>query len=97
MKKFEHITKHYEEVLKSKHIKELLDDPLRNRNLLFETPDFLLDLTREKLDYFVLEEFQKLFNEHVKHKIDSMFKGEKINVTEGIETLYYALRAKEPL
>ena len=64
--------------------------------MLFETDDFILDLTREKLDYTVMEEFQKLFDQYIHPKIEAMRNGDIVNPTENREVLHFALRAKEP-
>jgi len=71
-----------------KHLRELLSDEERNKNLLFcfekELPDITLDLSHEKIDLKTLEYFQTLSTRSkIPEKFKQMFAGEIINKTEG--------------
>ena len=50
--------------------------------MLIENDHFLIDLQREKIDQKILEDFQDMYDKHIKPKIKKMNEGESINVTE---------------
>lgn len=41
---------HHYDKIKAEHLKDLLSDQERNKNLVFKYSDFILDLTHEKIN-----------------------------------------------
>jgi glucose-6-phosphate isomerase len=85
---------HYRNV-RGFHLRELFaDDPTRGERLTAEAAGIYLDYSKNR----VTDETLKLLVELAEHsglpgRIDAMFRGEKINVTEGRAVLHVALRA----
>ncbi|MFT2007849.1 glucose-6-phosphate isomerase [Pontibacter sp. 13R65] len=84
---------HYE-ALKSKHLRELFEeDPQRFSKLSLSVDDTLYDLSKNRITEETLELLTELAEEMgMQEAIESMFKGEKINATEGRAVLHTALR-----
>jgi glucose-6-phosphate isomerase len=88
------ILKHYEEVLKKQHLRQLLDDDARNKALVCEHDGVLLDYSHEKLDQTMLGYFEELAaSSKVYDRVEQMLSGKKVNPTEGRAVLHSALRA----
>ena len=86
---------YYDETISSQHLKNLLADEERNKGLLVDSDstNLIMDATHTKLDQHSLQLIQKVADEtQIFSKIQSMFKGEKINNTEGRSVLHVALR-----
>ncbi|CAI2361858.1 unnamed protein product [Moneuplotes crassus] len=89
----ENLQKVHDEAIASTHLKTLLSDDERNSKLVAEHGDITLDYTHTKIDSQTLEALVDFANESgLKAKIDSMFKGDKINSTEKRSVLHAALR-----
>lgn len=97
MQKLEGIKQYFKKNLEKEHLRDLLKNEKRSEDLLIQNENFLLDLTREKLDKNILEMFQKLYKNEIQPKISEMIRGEKINVTENREVLHYLLRKSEKI
>ena len=92
MNRFSKVLAHYRgSGLEKAYLSDMLKDKERV-GLLYETDDVVVDLTRQKLDKVVLEQFQGLYDEFLKDKINAMYKGEKINTTEKRQVLHFLLR-----
>jgi glucose-6-phosphate isomerase len=81
--------------LSSTHLRQLFaDDPTRGERLTAEAAGIFLDYSKHR----VTDETLKLFGElaeqsGLRARIDAMFSGEKINITENRAVLHVALRA----
>ena len=79
---------------KDRAIHSLFDDPQRLRVFSAETDGVFLDLSKTNIDHDALGGLLELTREcGVAEKRDAMFRGEKINDTEGRAVLHTALRA----
>jgi glucose-6-phosphate isomerase len=81
--------------IQGKHLRELFaNDPARGERLTAEALGIYLDYSKNRVTDETLELLLKLAEESgLKAKIDAMFRGEKINVTENRAVLHVALRA----
>jgi glucose-6-phosphate isomerase len=86
----EHFTK-----LAPLHLRQLFyDDPARGQRLSAEACGFYLDYSKNRVTDETLGLLLELAEEaSVPARVDAMFRGEKINVTEGRAVLHVALRA----
>ncbi len=77
------------------HLRQLFaDDPGRGERLTAEAAGILLDYSKNRVTGETLALLMRLAEESgLKAKIDAMFRGEKINVTENRAVLHVALRA----
>lgn len=66
--------------------------PGRKSDFWIETPDLLLDYSRQNLDEARLQSFQTQYTSKIFPKIQQMFVGEKINFTEQRAVLHYLNR-----
>ena len=66
--------------------------PSRQSDFWIETPDLLLDYSRQNLDEARLQSFQTQYSSKIFPKIQQMFVGEKINFTEKRAVLHYLNR-----
>ncbi len=84
---------HYNE-LQPKHLRDLFaQDPERFNKLSFRFENMLFDLSKNRITEETLNLLTKLAEETaVPEAIESMFRGEKINATEGRAVLHTALR-----
>jgi glucose-6-phosphate isomerase len=84
---------HYEE-LKGVHLRDLFaGDPTRGERLTVEACGLYLDYSKNRVSDETLGLLVKLAEESgVAERRDAMFRGEKINVTEGRSVLHVALR-----
>lgn len=86
---------HYKQ-LQQIHLKELLQDKSRNEKLQIKNDHFVFNFSHEKLNQETLILLKQLSKEQkLKAKFENMFKGEKINLTEGRRVLHTALRKEK--
>jgi len=89
---------HYDTELSKTHLKTMLTDEARNTMLRSESQkqDFVIDYSHCKIDQTQVDGLKKLADEtKIFDKITQMFKGEKINNTEGRSVLHTALRKEK--
>mmetsp|Transcript_63389 Transcript_63389/g.87561 ORF Transcript_63389/g.87561 Transcript_63389/m.87561 type:complete len:126 (-) Transcript_63389:1236-1613(-) len=89
------LKKHFDEVIAKKHIKDYLDDELRNEKLRVRAFDqkAILDFTHVKIDQTGIDLLMKVAEETKLHdRVAAMFNGEVINKTEKRSVLHVALR-----
>ena len=77
------------------HLRELFaDDPKRGERMTAEAAGLYLDYSKNRITDETLELLVQLADEAgLRARIDAMFKGEKINITENRAVLHVALRA----
>src|SRR5712691_12079512 len=77
------------------HLRELFAaDPKRGERMTAEAVGLYLDYSKNRITDETLELLVQLADESdLRARIDAMFKGEKINITEGRAVLHVALRA----
>src|SRR5262252_3482834 len=85
---------HYKQVSKL-HLRELFsDDPKRGERLAVEAVGLYLDYSKNRITDETVELLLRLAEESgLRARIDAMFRGEKINLTEKRAVLHTALRA----
>ena len=85
---------HYEAV-RATHLRELFaDDPQRGSRFSAEAEGIYLDYSKNRVTDETLRLLVRLAEESgLRERIDAMFSGEKINVTENRAVLHVALRA----
>ena len=85
---------HYQRI-KDKQLKQLFaNDPARAERFTVETGGVFLDYSKNRVTDETLELLIQLAEESgLRAHIDAMFRGEKINITEGRAVLHVALRA----
>jgi glucose-6-phosphate isomerase len=85
---------HYQQ-LKDRHLRQLFaDDPQRGERLTAEAAGVFLDYSKNRLTDETLRLVLRLAEEsELRGRIDAMFRGDKINVTEKRAVLHVALRA----
>jgi glucose-6-phosphate isomerase len=85
---------HYAKV-RQEHLRKLFaDDPRRGERLTVEAVGLFLDYSKNRITDETLKLLLKLAEESgLRARIDAMFRGEKINVTEKRAVLHVALRA----
>jgi glucose-6-phosphate isomerase len=85
---------HYQQ-LKDVHLRQLFaDDPKRGERLTAEAAGVFLDYSKNRVTDETLRLLLKLAEEsELRGRIDAMFRGDKINVTEKRAVLHVALRA----
>ena len=86
---------HYETAMKNVHMKELFaKEPDRFANLSMKFDDILLDYSKNRVTDETMTLLYNLAEQQdVKGKTAAMYRGEKINTTEGRAVLHIALRA----
>src|SRR6185437_4533982 len=83
---------HFEKV-KDIHLRELFQDTRRTQTFSLQTGDIYLDYSKNRMTQETLSLFFDLLRAvDLEEKIDAMFSGEKINVTENRAVLHVALR-----
>ena len=84
----------YQEIGK-KHLRELFEaDPGRGERMTVEAEGIFLDYSKNRVDDKTLGALVRLAVESgLREKIDAMFRGDKINITENRAVLHVALRA----
>src|SRR5436309_1892257 len=87
---------HFEE-MRDVHLRDLFaDDPQRGEALTLEVDGIYLDYSKQRITAETLRLFIELAERaRLRDRIDAMFRGEKINVTEDRAVLHVALRAPE--
>src|SRR5580704_11303570 len=85
---------HYKQ-LGDTHLRQLFaDDPERGDRFTLETLGILLDYSKNRITAETLKLLLQLADESgLRERIEAMFKGEKINITEKRAVLHVALRA----
>ena len=85
---------HYQQI-QGKHLKQLFaDDPARGERFTVETGGIFLDYSKNRITDETLKLLIQLAEESgLRARIDAMFRGEKINITENRAVLHVALRA----
>jgi glucose-6-phosphate isomerase len=85
---------HYQQI-QGMHLKRLFaDDPSRGERLTVETGGIFLDYSKNRITDETLKLLIQLAEESgLRSRIDAMFRGEKINITENRAVLHVALRA----
>ena len=85
---------HFRKVRKL-HLRQLFaDDPTRGQRMTAEGVGLFLDYSKNRITDETLRLLVRLAEESgLRERIDAMFRGEKINITEGRSVLHAALRA----
>jgi glucose-6-phosphate isomerase len=85
---------HYE-TIRGRHLRNLFaDDPTRGERMTAEAAGVFLDYSKNRVDDETLRLLVELAEQSgLRERIDAMFRGEKINVTENRAVLHVALRA----
>ncbi len=85
---------HYQDI-RDLHLRKLFeDDPKRGENMTAEAVGIYLDYSKNRITDQTLKLLLQLAEESgLRARIDAMFRGEKINITENREALHVALRA----
>ena len=85
---------HYKKI-KALHLRELFaDDPARGERLTAEGAGLFLDYSKNRVTDETMGLLVRLAEESgLRERIDAMFRGEKINITENRAVLHVALRA----
>ena len=85
---------HYNEVVRM-HLRQLFaDDPKRGERMTAEGAGLYLDYSKNRITAATLQLLLQLAEESgLRRRIDAMFRGERINITEGRAVLHVALRA----
>jgi glucose-6-phosphate isomerase len=85
---------HYKKIRET-HLRNLFaDDPKRGERMTTETAGIFLDYSKNRITDETLRLLVQLAEESgLKERIDAMFRGEKINITEKRAVLHVALRA----
>jgi glucose-6-phosphate isomerase len=88
------LARHYDAV-KSTHLRKLFaDDPTRGERLTAEGAGLYLDYSKHRITGETVRLLLQLAEEsHLRDRIEAMFRGAKINVTEQRAVLHVALRA----
>ncbi len=81
--------------IKATHLRQLFaDDPSRGERLTAEAEGIFLDYSKHRITDETLKLFLQLAEESgLREKLDAMFRGDKINITENRAVLHVALRA----
>lgn len=85
---------HYKK-LKATHLRDLFSkDPLRGERMTAEGAGVYLDYSKNSITYQTLNLLVALAEESgLQARIDALFRGEKVNITEKLASLHVALRA----
>jgi glucose-6-phosphate isomerase len=88
------LTAHYKKISKV-HLRKLFaDDPKRGERLTLEAAGIFLDYSKHRINDQSIKLLLQLADEsRLRERIDAMFGGEKINITEKRAVLHVALRA----
>ena len=94
LKTWKALTAHYQSVLKL-HLRELFTaDPKRGERMTAEAAGLFLDYSKNRVTDETLKLLVQLAAESgLRERIDAMFRGDKINITENRAVLHVALRA----
>ncbi len=85
----------HHQTIKDVHLRALFaEDPRRGERLTVEADGLYLDYSKHRINDETLRLLLRLAEEcGLRERIDAMFRGEKINVTENRAVLHVALRA----
>ena len=85
---------HFQQI-RDRHLRELFDeDPARGERFTAETGGIFLDYSKNRINDETLKLLVELAEESgLREKIEAMFRGDKINITENRAVLHVALRA----
>jgi glucose-6-phosphate isomerase len=85
----------HQQKVRELHLRQLFaDDPTRGERLTVEAVGFYLDYSKNRITDKTLTLLLQLAEESgLRERIDAMFRGEKLNVTENRAVLHVALRA----
>jgi glucose-6-phosphate isomerase len=85
----------HQRVMKGRHLRTLFaDDPARGERMTAEAAGVFLDYSKNRIDDETLRLLVELAEQSgLRARIDAMFRGDKINVTEDRAVLHVALRA----
>src|SRR5712672_1405072 len=88
------LEKHHSQI-RELHLRQLFaDDPKRGERLTAEAAGIFLDYSKNRITDETLKLLVQLADESgLRERIDAMFRGDKINVTENRAVLHVALRA----
>jgi glucose-6-phosphate isomerase len=88
------LTAHYKKISRV-HLRKLFaDDPKRGERLTLEAAGIFLDYSKHRINDQTIKLLLQLADEsRLRERIDAMFSGEKINITENRAVLHVALRA----
>jgi glucose-6-phosphate isomerase len=88
------LTEHHQQVGKL-HLRNLfVDDPVRGQRMALEAAGIYLDYSKNRVTDETLKLLVQLAHESgLRERIDAMFRGERINITENRAVLHVALRA----
>src|SRR5262245_40355667 len=88
------LSAHYQKI-RDLHLRELFaEDPARGERMTAEAVGLFLDYSKNRITNEILNLLVQLADESgLRERIDAMFRGEKINVTENRAVLHIALRA----
>jgi glucose-6-phosphate isomerase len=85
---------HYKKIAKLHLRKLFVDDPKRGERLTLEAAGIFLDYSKQRINDQTIKLLLQLADEsRLRERIDAMFSGEKINITEKRAVLHVALRA----
>src|SRR6476620_12490823 len=81
--------------IRDRHLRELFaDDPTRGERMTAEAVGLFFDYSKNRVTDETLKLLVQLADESgLRERIDAMFQGEKINITENRAVLHVALRA----
>ncbi|MGH8208134.1 MAG: glucose-6-phosphate isomerase, partial [Steroidobacteraceae bacterium] len=87
----------HHETIASVHLRKLFaDDPQRGERLTLQAAGIYLDYSKNRITDTTLELLVQLAEQSgLRERIDAMFRGERINVTENRAVLHVALRAPQ--
>src|SRR6201981_3266914 len=85
----------HQRAMRGRHLRTLFaDDPLRSERMTVEAAGVFLDYSKNRIDDETLRLLIELAEQsELRARIEAMFRGEKINVTEDRAVLHVALRA----
>ena len=85
----------HHETMRGRHLRNLFaEDPARGERMTAEAAGVFLDYSKNRIDDETLSLLVELAEQSgLRDRIDAMFRGEKINVTENRAVLHVALRA----
>jgi glucose-6-phosphate isomerase len=87
------LEKHYQK-LKVVHLRQLFDDRKRGESLAIEAAGLYLDYSKNRITDETIRLLLQLAREsELRERIDAMFRGDRINVSENRAVLHVALRA----
>ena len=93
-KAWQDLAKHYEQV-RGQHLKQMFaDDPKRGERFTLQAAGIFLDYSKNRITDDTLKLLLQLAEQAgLRERIDAMFRGDKINITENRAVLHVALRA----